>query len=139
MNPSTLIRERRYGDFAVRLEYINPNPREIGSTHEPALLICRPPQSGVKSACVIMLNAAHQYVTEGTSGTPSLYALAQAETFCNVLGLYPDKSTIFKLVTAIIDNLDDLYDMPPYEAPSKVVGEASLTVGGQTFTAEITH
>jgi hypothetical protein len=139
VNPSTLVRERKYGDFSVRLEYINPNPREIGSRHEPALLICRPPQSGNKSACVIMLNAAHQYVENGQSGKPSMYALEQAIVFCKVLGLYPDKNTLFSLITAIIDNLDDLYDMPPYEAPTKVVGEAALTVNGQTYTAEITH
>lgn len=135
----TLVRERRHGDFTIRLEYVNPNPRDLDSGHEPALLICRPPQTRCKSACIIMLNAAHQYVQEGTSGTPSLYAIAQAETFCNVLGLWPDKSTIFKLVTAIIDSLDDLYDMPPYAAPAIVTGEASLTVDGQTFTAEISH
>lgn len=139
MNGMTLVRSRSYGDFTVRLEYLNPNPREIGSEHEPALLICRPPQSGVKSACVIMLNAAHQYVQDGTSGKPSLYALQQAGVFCDVLRLHPDRNTIFKLVTAIVDNLDDLYDMPPYAAPQTVVGEATLNVGDDTFTAEITH
>jgi hypothetical protein len=133
----TIVREKTYGDFLIRFAYVNTTPHEIGSTHDACIMLCRPERFGVRNAAIILDNAIHKYVKDSAGGGPSQYCCDQAALFAEMLGLTPDRRTIFRICEAIIDSVEGLYAMPPYNEPNKVIGEVEANFGGQRIISEL--
>ena len=134
-----VLRERRYGDLLVRFQYVKPNAHLIGEEHEPALVICRPERSGVRSAWIIMMTAAHKYVDDGETGCHSEYMENATMKIATMLGLRTNKRTRFGIAEAILDSLPDLLHMPPWSRAQKVIGEVEANFGGTLIKSEILH
>ena len=131
----TIKEERRYGDFLIRLQYINPEPDEPGSQHEPAMVIARPRRVQSRAAWVIMLSAAWKYVDPETDSQHSKYMVMATAKAAEMLGLRPKQA--FQIAEAILDNIEDLINMPPVATTEEVVGEAVANIGGTKISAEI--
>ena len=137
MNAPTIVREKNYNDFLVRLQYVDPNPREIGSEHEPALVICRPKRSQVRSAWIIMLSSAWKYV-DNEDTTHSKYMVMATERICDMLRLGQALETRFRVAEAIMESIEELINMPPYEAPPpETMGTIQGTIGEQKIEVEV--
>jgi len=139
MHPETIVREKRYGDFVLRFQYVNPTPHELFSEHEPAMIVCRPSRSDVKAAWIIMLTAAWKYVDDPKKGTHSEYMVHATRQIERMLQLGDSVQTRFKIAEAILDNLEDLLNMPPFARESTLRGDVILKIGepGQAGSVQI--
>ena len=138
MSADTIVRERNYNDFVLRLQYVNPDPRDLDSKHEPAILICRPKRSSVKSAWIIMLSSAWKYVdNEDTSH--SKYMVMASTKIAEMLRMGNALETRFRIAEAIMENLEDLINMPPYDmvAQADPLGTIQGTIGEQTIDVQV--
>lgn len=113
------------GDLVIAMQYVNS---------EPAMVIFPRRKRGMcQGAFVVCLSAAYQY-------TDDVYLMAQAFKAAEVLGMYPDKSTVFRLADTIHEGLDRLCMMKPEPAQEKkVIGEGVVHTDGQRHSFEITH
>jgi hypothetical protein len=112
MNRETIVREKNYNEFVLRLQYVNPNPEEIGSEHEPAIVIARPKRTSVRSAWIIMLSSAWKYVDDNDSH--SKYMVVASAKIAEMLHLSNHVQTRFKIAEAILETLEELINMPPW-------------------------
>lgn len=110
----TIARERDYGEFVIRHQYVNPEPADLSSSYEPALVIARPKRIGVKSAWIIMLGASWKYVDTEKGDTYSAYMVEATTRIATMLKLSQDQQSRFKIAEAIMENLEDLINMPPW-------------------------
>lgn len=115
------------GDIASSYQWVNG---------EPAMILF-PAMPGLGSgAFVICLSTAWRYANSETGG-PSAYLLHQSLLAAQVMGMYPDKFTLNRIVDVILDGLPDLVEMPPEPVgmtakQAEAVGELSIKVDGQT-------
>ncbi|HUX27603.1 MAG TPA: hypothetical protein VMV39_02400 [Terracidiphilus sp.] len=135
MNTETIVREKNYGDFVLRLQYVNPNPMEVGSEHEPAIVICRPNRSSVRSAWVIMLSSAWKYVDEDQ--THSQYMHLATTKIAEMLHMGRAIETRFRIAEAIIETLEDLINMAPWTGINEPLGTVQGSIGEQTIDVEV--
>lgn len=110
----TIARERDYGEFVIRHQYVNPEPSDLRSSYEPALVIARPKRMGVKSAWIIMLGASWKYVDTEKGDTYSPYMVEATSRIADMLKLSQDPKSRFKIAEAIMENIEDLINMPPW-------------------------
>lgn len=110
----TILRERDYGEFVIRHQYVNPNPQDLSSDHEPALVIARPKRMGVKSAWIIMLGASWKYVDTEGGDTYSSYMVEATVRIADMLKLSQDSKSRFRIADAIMENIEDLINMAPW-------------------------
>jgi hypothetical protein len=110
----TIQRERDYGEFVIRHQYVNPSPKDLSSSYEPALVIARPKRMGIKSAWIIMLGASWKYVDTENDDTYSSYMVEATVRIADMLKLSQDIQSRFKIADAIMENLEDLINMPPW-------------------------
>ena len=111
---NTIVKERDYGEFVLRFQYVNPEPGDLRSGHEPAIVIARPKRMSVRSAWIIMLGASWKYVDDPQKGGHSDYMVTATTKIAEMLKLSQDPKTRFKIAEAILDNLEDLINMPPW-------------------------
>jgi len=133
----TIRSERGYGDFVIRLQYWNTEPNSPGSQYEPALVIARPRRVQSRAAWVLMLSSAWKYVDPDTDSQHSQYMMDSSKKIAEMLQLAPMQA--FQIAEAILDNLEDLINMPPYKNIPRVVGEASATIGDMKLDVELLH
>jgi len=125
------------GDFQIRLAYVNPEPLEIGSQPDGAMMICGKRMSS-KSSWIIMLESAWKYVDE--RGEHSKYMhVASAKIADEFLNLGTDISTRFRVAEAILEHIPDLLEMPPYVKPQEVAGTVEGKIGDTVISTEIYH
>lgn len=138
MTAQTIVREKGYGDFVLRLQYVNPNPHEIGSSHEPAIVIARPKRLQARSAWIIMLSSAWKYVSDGKTGNHSKYCQVASYEICKMLGLPQSKMVAFQIAEAINDTLEELINMPPYDPPrAEPMGTIEGNIGSHKVQVEV--
>jgi hypothetical protein len=119
MDPQhTITKERDYNEFVLRFQYVNPEPHNFKSSYEPAIVIARPKRMGVRSAWVIMLGASWKYVDTENGDTYSDYMIDATKKIAEMLKLSQDPQARFKIAEAIIENLEGLINMPPWELVS---------------------
>jgi hypothetical protein len=136
MNRETIVREKNYNEFVLRLQYVNPNPEEIGSEHEPAIVIARPKRTSVRSAWIIMLSSAWKYVDDNDSH--SKYMVVASAKIAEMLHLSNHVQTRFKIAEAILETLEELINMPPWAGSNEAfAGHVEGNIGGQTIDVEI--
>lgn len=136
MNRETIVREKNYNDFLLRLQYVNPNPHEIGSEHEPAIVICRPKRTSVKSAWIIMLSSAWKYVDDNDSH--SKYMAVATDKITTMLHLSTSLESRFKVAEAILETLEELINMTPWEGTNdEFAGHVEGTIGEQKIDVEV--
>jgi hypothetical protein len=136
MNRETIVREKDYREFVLRLQYVNPNPHEVGSEHEPAIVIARPKRTSVKSAWIIMLSSAWKYVDDHDSH--SKYMVVASSRIAEMLHLGAALDTRFKIAEAILETLEELINMPPWAGSNEeFAGHVEGNIGGETIDVEI--
>jgi len=133
----TIRSTRDYGDFVIRMQYVNPNPNEFGSDYEPALVIARPRRIQSRSAWILMLSSAWKYVDPDTDTQHSDYMVESSKKIAEMLNLQPSQS--FQIAEAILDSLEDLINMPPVFQPTTVVAEGTMTIGGKKESVELVN
>lgn len=111
------------------MQYVNPNPNEIGSDYEPSLVIARPRRIQSRSAWILCLSSAWKYVDPDTDTQHSDYMVTASRKIAEMLNLHPKQS--FQIAEAILDCLEDLINMPPVFRPTTVVAEGTMTIGGK--------
>jgi hypothetical protein len=120
-------RVKRKGDIAIAFHWVNKEPAMV-------LFPARPNTLGA-TACVIPLASAHAYAQP--NGYPTQYCIAQAAKYAALMGMYTDRFTIHRIADAILENIEDLLDMPPEprqlerERQGRVIGEVTLKSGGK--------
>ncbi len=96
-----------------------------------------PRQVQSRSAWVLMLSSAWKYVDPETDSQHSQYMVESSKKIAEMLQLRPEQA--FQIAEAILDNLEDLINMPPYKNTEQVVGEAVATIGGVKMEVELLH
>ena len=136
MNRETIVREKDYNEFVLRLQYVNPNPHELGSEHEPAIVIARPKRTSVKSAWIIMLSSAWKYVDDNDSH--SNYMIVASSKIAEMLHLGSALDTRFKIAEAILETLEELINMKPWAGSNEeFAGHVHGNIGGETIDVEV--
>lgn len=129
-------KQRVLGDIVISYQWING---------EPAMILFPKKRPTLESgAFAVALSAAFQYVK--SNGDPDLnYIMPQAFQAAKVMGFFPDKAIITRIIDAITDGIPDLVEMPPIrpgydEQKSKeVIGEMNIKQDGRVIrTEEIT-
>ncbi len=101
---------KNYNDFVVFFQYV-----EIDKNMEPVMVVGAP---RYKSAYIIPLNVAYKYA-DSVTGEPTDYLVQAALTIGETLRLGVDKLTVYRICSAIVDNLPDLVSMPPHSGISQ--------------------
>jgi len=119
------------GEIVVAFHWVNK---------EPSLCIYPARKRPGSSVFVIPLGLAHAYANR--HGYPPDGAIARCMVAAQVMAMEPSKDTVHNILTAILDNLEDLVRMPP-EAPQRdktpALGVATLYSGGSKIAeSEIT-
>jgi hypothetical protein len=108
----TIVREKDFNEFVLRLQYVNPSPNDPESEYEPAIVIARPKRASVRSAWIIMLSSAWKYVDDNDSH--SNYMVMATEKITKMLHLSQHIQTRYKVAEAILETLEELINMPPW-------------------------
>lgn len=133
----TVYSTRDYGEFLLRLQYVNTNPHDLGTDHEPAIVICRPKRTQSRAAWIIMLSSAFKYVDDPKKGGHSSYMQAATLQICKMLGLSENRQQAFRIAEAILDNLEDLINMPPVNWQPDPIADIQADIGGTKIEASI--
>lgn len=118
---------KRKGDIAIAFHWMNG---------EPALVLfpARPNTLGASAFCVA-LSAAYKYAQP--NGYPTPYCVQQAAKAAAIMGMYPDRFTIHRIADVILENIEDLLDMPPEPAAhAKEDQRKRRVIGEMTFKSE---
>ena len=134
---STIKHTRDYGEFVLRLQYVNTSSNELSSDYEPAIVVCRPKRSQSRCAWIIMLSSAFKYVDDPKKGGHSYYMQAASQQICRMLGLSENKQQAFRIAEAILDNLEDLINMPPVDWQPDAIADISATIDGTHIEATV--
>jgi hypothetical protein len=92
----------QHGDFRVFYQHVNG---------EPAMVLASTCW-GRRRAWVIGLSHAYKYADAHT-GQPTAYLVEASTKIGEMLGLGTDRMTVFRIASAIVDDLPDLLRMPP--------------------------
>lgn len=116
------------GDVVVAYHWIN---------NEPAMVLFKRGAGTAMNpgAYVLPLESAFKYADSKTGG-PTRYAIQQAATAARVMGFFPDRFIITRIVDVIMEGLLDLIEMPPEPTglnaqQTEAIGEMSLKADGQ--------
>ena len=134
---NTIVKTRDYVDFVLRLQYVDITPSELSSDYQPAIVVARAKRSQSRSAWVIMLSSAFKYVDDPKKGGHSYYMQAASCEICKMLGLSETKMQAFKIAEAILENLEDLINMPPVDWQPDPIADISVTIDGKHIEATV--
>jgi hypothetical protein len=110
----------RHG-VAYAYQYVN---------EEPALVLWNPKQPLGSGAFIIALSSAFKYADDE-------YLIRQSALAAQQLGFSITKYDVMNIAKVIEISIDDLVHMPPEPEEQKhILGEAEITLGGQTFVFE---
>lgn len=119
---------KRKGDIVVAFHWVNGEPAMV-------LFPARPNTALKPTACIIALSAAFKYAR--SDGYPTKYTVEQAGKFALLMGMYNDRFTVHRIADVILENIEDLLDMPPepqaFHAEDK---RKRRVIGEMTFRSE---
>jgi len=133
----TIYETRDYGNFVLRLQYVNTKPSEISADYQPAIVVCRPKRTQSRSAWIIMLSSAFKYVDDPKKGGHSFYMQAASQQICRMLGLSETKEQAFAIAEAILANLEDLINMPPVNWQPEPIADIQASIDGKHIEATV--
>ena len=133
----TIYETRDYGEFVLRLQYVNTKHSELSADYEPAIVVCRPKRTQSRCAWIIMLSSAFKYVDDPKKGGHSFYMQAASQQICKMLGLSENKQQAFRIAEAILDNLEDLINMPPVNWQPDPIADISANIQGTHIEATV--
>jgi hypothetical protein len=133
----TIYQTRDYGEFVLRLQYVNTKHSELSADYEPAIVVARPKRGQSRSAWIIMLSSAFKYVDDPKKGGHSFYMQAASQQICRMLNLSENKQQAFRIAEAILDNLEDLINMPPVNWQPDPIADISATIDGKHIEATV--
>lgn len=133
----TIVKNKEYGDFVLRLQYVNTTPAELSADYQPAIVIARPKRIQSRSAWIIMLSSAFKYVDDPKRGGHSYYMQAATCQICKMLGLSETREKAFEVAEAILDHLEDLINMPPVDWQPDPIADISANIEGTHIQATI--
>ena len=133
----TIYETRDYGEFVLRLQYVNTSTAELSADYQPAIVVCRAKRSQSRCAWIIMLSSAFKYVDDPHKGGHSYYMQAASQQICKMLGLSETKMQAFKIAEAILNNLEDLINMPPVNFQPEPMADISATIDGTHIEATV--
>lgn len=99
---SRITLTQQHGDIRIFYQWVN----------DEASMILAANRLGRRKAWVIGQSVAHQYADSET-GAPTAYLIEAAVKIAEHLGFHPDRSTVFRIASAIVDDLPELIKMPP--------------------------
>lgn len=123
-------RVRHSGDIGVAFHWVTAGELQ----DEPSMVLFPLRKRLGSAAYVLPLNRAYQFAE--SHGGPGKELLSSALTAAKVMAMDETKSTVYRIATVILDNIEDLVKMPP--APMKradmsgPTGVMSLKIGGDT-------
>lgn len=118
---------KRKGDIAIAFHWINGEPAMV-------LFPARPNTLGATAFC-LALSAAHKYAE--STGYPTRYCIEQAAKAAAMMGMYTDRFTVHRIADAILENIEDLLDMPPEpRAFTEEDRRKRRIIGEMTFKSE---
>lgn len=136
MNQPTIVREKNYGSFVIRWQYVNPAPSDPTSETEPAIVVAPARRSSVRSAWIIMLGSAWKYVDDNDSH--SQYMQVASHKICEMLKLGTDLDMRFRVAEAILESLEELINMPPWTlVDNQPKGTIEGHIGEQRIEVEV--
>jgi hypothetical protein len=125
-----IVSIRPHGDLEVVFTYADGEP----------LMLLRPRYSkSSKVAFGIMLDAAWKYYDREAGETMhSVYAVAMSVKIAHDLGMKADPRTRYRICEAILESIDELNAMPPFDGEAKVDAdvEGTVRIGDETFTID---
>jgi hypothetical protein len=133
----TVYETRDYGEFVIRLQYVNTKPSDLSADYEPAIVVCRPKRIQSRCAWIIMLSSAFKYVDDPQKGGHSIYMQHASYQIAKMLGLSETKEQAFKIAEAILGNLEDLINMPPVNWQPKPIADISANIEGTHIQATV--
>jgi hypothetical protein len=133
----TIYKTRDYGDFVIRLQYVNTKPSELSSDYEPAIVVCRPKRIQSRCAWIIMLSSAFKYVDDPHKGEHSAYMVEASGQIEHMLGLGNNVGTRFRIAEAILGNLEDLINMPPVNWQPEPIADLEAHIDGTHIQATV--
>jgi hypothetical protein len=116
-------KQRTLGDIVLSLQWVNG---------EPAMLIWpKVKRLATKGAYAICLSSAYKY-------TDMKYLIQQAGICAEFIGMDKTGFTVRRIADAILDNLQDLCEMPPEQMvktkePEKAIGDMVLKLNGDVI------
>jgi hypothetical protein len=129
--------QRVKGDICITYQWLN-----TGKSEPSACMVLFPIRAKMDGgAYAIPQENAYEYATAEGKATP--YLMVAAFNAAQSMGFFPDKSTVHRVVDAIIDGLSDLVRMPseqPGQLDIKALLkgiEAKVKVNGQVFREEV--
>jgi hypothetical protein len=116
------------GDLVVSFQWVNGEPALILYPKNPASLN--------PGAFVLPLESAFKYADSKT-GAPTRYCIQMANKAAEVMGLFPDRFILHRIVDAIMEGLLDLIEMPPEptglnQKQAQEIGEIVIKNGDRT-------
>lgn len=117
------------GDIVISFQWVNG---------EPAMcLYPKNPRTLNPGAFVLSLDVAFKYA-DSRSGSPTPYCIEQAARAAQVMGFFPDKFIVTRIVDAIMEGLLELIEMPPQPTglnaqQTQEMGEMIVKMGGRTI------
>ena len=115
---------RKQGEIVVAFHWVNK---------EPAMVLFPVHKRLGAAAYIIPIGMAHTYAKR--DGYPTDQAIVKCAVAAQVMAMEPTKGVLHNILTAILDNIEDLVKMPPEPtghtaAQGKAIGEATLFLGG---------
>ena len=131
-NQQTIAKTIPCGDFKINLQYIDNDPAMVLSASRFI--------NQRRRAWVIPIEACWKYVddVDAPGSGHSEYMVAASTKIAEMLGLGSDLKTRFRIAEAIVNNLEELINMPPGNFKPKVIADAVATLGDEEFCFEIT-
>jgi hypothetical protein len=120
---------RKSGDLGVAFHWVTAGDLD----DEPCMVLFPLRKRFGSAAYVLPMNRAFEFVN--TKGYPTPDLMTSSEKAAEVMAMDRGKQTIYRIATAILDNMEDLLKMPPAPTKEKKLagrtGEMSLLVDGE--------
>ncbi|NIO38980.1 MAG: hypothetical protein GTO41_01520 [Burkholderiales bacterium] len=84
-----------------------------------------------------MLSSAFKYVDDPKKGGHSLYMQHASYQICKMLGLSETRMQAFKVAEAILENLEDLINMPPVNYEDDPIADIKAEIDGTKIEATL--
>lgn len=130
--------KRSINGFIISYQWLN---------EEPAMFIARDDRfaAGNRPAVVVKMEDSYRYTDNKNNPTKDLFLYAyESANHLGFVGDYAVKEAAKKIITLILDGIQDLIEMPPEptgmtKKQEQQIGEAKIMVDGQTiFHDELT-
>lgn len=112
---------KHYAGFIILFDYTQVDNEDI-----PVMAICNPKN---RTSYLIPLPNAYLYANSQT-GEPTAYLVESVKRICEALNLHGDRTMLYKMAGAVVDNLPDLIEMPPKPSMTKKQVEKRLEDSG---------